>query len=190
MANKVLVGLLSVFVLIAVLAAGPWWNNLMGSISPPPPNVTAIYLGTQEPIPSEGWQFIVKDRILTECMVAYAYSFDGAGKLVVYEIDAGTLHALGIGNVSEPCGGNTLQYGVLAVNFTEIPEGLAIEVWISKSSTEGNDVYFQQIGNWRFINGSYIGFTSPPADRGYILMDIEEVRGIINQTGIWYINRR
>ncbi|WP_148882587.1 MULTISPECIES: hypothetical protein [Thermococcus] len=189
MRNKVVIGLLVIFAVMVILGVGPWWDNIIGDVSPPPPNVSAIYLGVKNPDAQKGWQFVVEDSILTDCMVAYIYSFDHPGKLTVYELDGGTLNSLGLNFEVQNCT-NVRRYGVLAVNFTERPDVLSIEIWVSKSSTGGNDVYFQQLGNWRFVNGSYIGFTAPPMNDDYALLDIEKVRELMNATGIHYINRR
>lgn len=188
MKNKVLIGLLAAFVLIVVIGLGPWWKDISGGIKPTGPNVTATYLGIHKPPNVGDWQFVVEDPILTDCMVAYLYDYDGIGKLKVYEIDAGTLKALGLGNGESNCT-NVRRYGVFAVNFTERPETLSIEIWLSKSSTEGHDVYFQELGNWRFVNGSYIGYIAPPMNDDYALLNITTVERMVNKTGIHMIKR-
>ncbi|NJE60765.1 hypothetical protein [Thermococcus sp. 21S7] len=188
MANKVMVIVVVAFAIVLLVAWGPLRDNLIGGVTPQVPKVSAVYVGTQKPSNSTGWQFMVEDRILTDCMVAFLYSFDGRGKLTVYEIDGGTLKALGLDSDVQDCDNGVLRYGVLAVNFTKKPEVLTVEVWLSKSSTERKDVYFKQIGNWRFVNGSYIGYTAPPMDRDYALLGIDEVRELMNRTGIHYIS--
>ncbi|WP_297421584.1 hypothetical protein [Thermococcus sp.] len=188
MKNKVLIGLLATFILIVIIGLGPWWKDISGGITPSGPNVTATYLGIHKPQNIGDWQFVVKDPILTDCMVAYLYEYDGTGKLTVYEIDAGTLEALGLKNRRSNCT-NVLRYGVFAVNFTGMPEALSIEIWVSKSSTGGHDVYFQQLGDWRFVNGSYIGYIAPPMNNDYALMNITTVEELVNKTGIHMIKR-
>ncbi|WP_297512491.1 hypothetical protein [Thermococcus sp.] len=185
--SRVVILSLVAFVAILVLSIGPWWKDLMGGITPAPPNVTAIYLG---PSPPEGkWQFTIGDRLLDDCSVAYVYNFTPTGVLTVYEIDAGTLKALGFETNDTECEGN-LGYGYLAVNFTQKLETLSIVVWTSKSSSNGNEVYFQEIGSWKFVNGSYIGYIAPPMDKNYMLLGLETVKEMVNETGIHYINRR
>ncbi len=188
MKNKVLIGLLTTFVLIVIIGLGPWWKDISGGIHPAGPNVSAIYLGIHRPQNVDDWQFVVEDPILTDCMVAYLYEYDGTGKLTVYEIDSGTLNALGFKNESGNCT-NVRRYGVFAVNFTEMPETVSIEIWLSKSSTEGRDVYFQELGDWRFVNGSYIGFIAPPMNNDYELMNITRVEELMNKTGVHWIKR-
>ena len=183
MKNKVLIGLLIIFALTVIIGLGPWWNDIAGNINPPAPNVSAVYLGFQKPQNIDAWQFVVEDQILTDCTVAYTYSYDGAGKLTVYEVDSGTLRSLGFNAQSTKCS-NTREYGVIAVNFTERPEILSIEIWVSQTSNGGNDVYFQQLGNWRFANGSYIGFIAPPVNKDYALLSLERVKELMNRTGI------
>jgi hypothetical protein len=186
MKNKVLIGLLTAFALILLFGATPWWGQMMGNVTPPAPNVTAIYLGAQKPKDISNWQFVVEEDILTDCTAAYLYDYDKSGKLTVYEVDGGTLKALGLNGETRSCTNNR-RYGVLAVNFTQLPEVLSIEVWISKSSVGGGDIYFQQLGNWRFVNGSYIGFIAPPANKDYVLLSIGEVKELMNSTGIHYV---
>ncbi|NJE54943.1 hypothetical protein [Thermococcus sp. 21S9] len=185
--SRVVILSLVAFAVILALSVGPWWKNLMGDITPTPPNVSAIYLGS---VPPGGkWQFTVEDRLLDECAVAYVYNFTPTGVLTVYEIDAGTLKALGFTTNYTECEGS-LGYGYLAVNFTQKLDTLSIVVWTSKSSSSGNEVYFVELGSWKFVNGSYIGYIAPPVNKNYMLLDLEAVRKMVNQTGIHYINRR
>ena len=185
--SRVMILSLVTFAAILVLSIGPWWGNLMGDVTPKPPNVTAIYLGYTSP--DGEWQFVVEDRILSDCSVAYVYNFTPMGVLTVYEIDAGTLRALGFDTNDTTCGGN-LAYGYLAVNFSQRPDTLSVVVWVSKSSSNGEDVYFLELGSWRFVNGSYIGYIAPPMDKNYMLLRLDDVRRMVNETGIHYISRR
>ncbi|WP_457742551.1 hypothetical protein [Thermococcus sp.] len=139
--------------------------------------------------PSGHWQFIINDRLLSDCAVGYVYNYTPNGIIRVYELDGGTLALLGFKNTTVNCSGE-LTYGYLAVNFTQRLKVLSVDVWVSKSSTNGMDIYFVEIGNWRFVNGSYIGYTAPPMSNGYMLLNVSAVEGIVNKTGIHYINRR
>ncbi|WP_145955360.1 hypothetical protein [Thermococcus henrietii] len=185
--SRVTIVSLVAFIVIIALSIGPWWKDLMGGIQPTPPNVSAVYLGTSPP--NGSWQFIVDDRLIGDCSVAYVYNFTPTGVLTIYEIDSGTLKALGLGGNSSNCTGG-LTYGYLAVNFTQKLDTLSIVVWTSRSSSNGNEVYFQEIGSWKFVNGSYIGYIAPPMDKNYMLLNLGAVKMMINQTGIHYINRR
>jgi len=185
--SRVTIASLVAFVVIIVLSIGPWWRDLMGGMEPVPPNVSAIYLGTSPP--GGSWQFLVEDRLIGDCAVAYVYNFTPTGVLTVYEIDSGTLRALGLGGNETNCTWG-LSYGYLAVNFTQKLDTLSIVVWTSKSSSTGSEVYFVELGSWKFVNGSYIGYIAPPIDKNYMLLNLTAVRKMVNETGIHYINRR
>ncbi|WP_297534745.1 hypothetical protein [Thermococcus sp.] len=185
--NRVLALVLVLFALLLVLSVSPWWRDIMGGVEPQPPNVSAIYLGTKAP--GGHWQFIISDRLLSDCAVGYVYNYTPNGVLTVYELDGGTLAALGFKNTTVKCRG-LLTYGYLAVNFTQRPDVLSVDLWVSKSSTNGRDVYFVEIGNWRFVNGSYIGYTAPPMSNNYMLLNVSAVEEMVNRTGIHYVNRR
>jgi len=185
--SRVMILSLVAFAVVLVLSITPWWKNLMGDVTPLPPNVTAIYLGSSPP--DGKWQFTVGDRLLEDCSIAYVYNFTPTGVLTVYEIDAGTLRALGFETENITCKGD-LGYGYIAVNFSQKLDALSIVVWTSKSSSNGKDVYFVELGSWRFVNGSYIGYIAPPMDKNYMLLNLNAVRKMVNETGIHYINRR
>ena len=185
--SRVVILSLVAFTAILVLSIAPWWEDIMGSVNPTPPNVTAIYLGSSPP--DGNWQFTVGDRLLGDCSVAYVYNFTPTGVLTVYEIDAGTLGALGFETNNTECVGD-IGYGYLAVNFSQKLPTLSVVVWTSKSSSNGKDVYFVELGSWRFVNGSYIGYIAPPMDKNYMLLSLGAVRKMVNETGIHYVNRR
>ncbi len=185
--SRVVILSLVAFTAILVLSIGPWWKDLMGSVTSQPPNVTAIYIGVSPP--AGEWQFIVGDRLLSDCSVAYVYNFTPTGVLTIYEIDEGTLRALGFEANTTRCMDN-LEYGYVAVNISQKIDSLSIVVWTSKSSSNGQDVYFVELGSWRFVNGSYIGYIAPPMDKNYMLLNLSAVRRMVNETGIHYINRR
>lgn len=174
------------FVAIVALSLGPWWENLMEGVKPDVPNVSAIYLGTSPP--SGKWQFVIEDKLIDNCAIAYVYNFTPPNVLTVYEIDAGTLQALGISKNKISCTGG-MEYGYLAVNFTKRPDTLSIHVWTSRSTEIGSAVYFVELGSWRFVNGSYIGYMEPSLSKNYMLQSFEDVMRMVNETGIHYINR-
>ncbi|WP_156471184.1 hypothetical protein [Thermococcus peptonophilus] len=187
--NKVVVLLLVLFVVIMVLSTTPWINKISESIKSEGLNVTAVYLGTTAP--NGTWQFKVEDRILTDCAVAYVYNYTPPGKLIVYEMDSKAFRVI---NPSEEmpsfeCSGE-LTYGYLTANFTEPPNTLTIDVWVGTTSTNDGYIYFRQIGDWMFINGSYVGYKAPSLSNNYMLMPLEELEKITNSTGIHLVNRR
>ncbi|MBP1912028.1 hypothetical protein [Thermococcus stetteri] len=187
--NKVLILLLVLFVVVIALSTSPWLNKIAENIRPEEPNVTAIYLGSTAP--GGTWQFEVEDRVLTDCTVAYIYNYTTPGKLVVYELDSNAFRAINssVGVHTPKCKGG-LIYGYLAVNFTTPPETLTIDVWVGTTSTNDGYIYFRQIGDWMFINGSYVGYKASSLSNNYILMSIQELERITNSTGIRLVNRR
>ena len=184
--SKATILALLAFVAIVILSVGPWRESLVGTIQPPVPQVSEIYLGTSPP---EGdWQFVVSDQLISDCAVAYVYSFDQMGVLEVYELDSGTLEAVGFSGMDVNCTGSVVP-GYLAVNFTKEPGILSIVVWVSKTPSSGADVYFTGLGSWKFIEGSYKGYVPPSMGKDYLLLPREDVLDMINATGIHYINR-
>ncbi|BAD85573.1 hypothetical protein TK1384 [Thermococcus kodakarensis KOD1] len=187
--NRVLILLLVLFVVITVLSTTPWMNKISESIRSAEPNVTAVYIGTTAP--NGTWQFKVEDRVLTDCVVAYVYNYTPPGKLVVYELDSKALKVINPSEEipSSECKGE-LIYGYLTANFTKLPETLTIDVWVGTTSTNDGYIYFRQIGDWMFINGSYVGYKAPSLSNNYMLMPIKELGKITNSTGIHVVNRR
>ncbi|WP_297486797.1 hypothetical protein [Thermococcus sp.] len=189
MRGKVLAISLILFVSFALVSV--FWSQIAERANPSPPRLENL---TLRPGlvggPEVDGVYTVEGPIIDSCAVAYTYTTTGSGQVEVYELDDAAYSYLRTGRRGNETCRQGMKEGTVILKFDQPMESLSVSVWIGRTAEDGDSVYFQLLGTWRFADNASAVFIRPSPEKDFKLMSLKELSALVNSSGLYGIPGR
>jgi len=189
MRGKVLTISLILFVSFTLVAV--FWSQIAEKANPSPPRLEGLTLrpGLVKGSEIDG-VYTVEGPIIDSCAVAYTYTSTGSGGVEVYELDGAAYSYLRTGRRGNGSCRQGMKEGTLLLKFDQPVESLSVSIWVGRTAEDGDSVYFQLLGTWRFADNASAVFIRPSPDKDFKLMSLRELSSLVNSSGLYRIPGR